>query len=180
MNGREALTFVKKHGVVLMSARGPVPNLAEAIAGEPIRGSWWGHPMSHHIYQVFEAVRDSEQVLVCRLAGGKVTFVHRRLWPALVRLAGRLPKRGLAAIREEHTARGHHRTVVTPFPRWVPKEVLARARRLSVAEAVSAIGVELLFKVSGQKFAQPNHRLQATSGGLGGAGPSRRALARRA
>ena len=143
--------FVRKHGVVLMSARGPVPSLAEAIAGGPIRGSWWGHPMSRHMYQVFEAVRDSKSVLVCRLAGGKVTFVHRRLWPALVRLAGRLPRRGLAAIREEHTARGAHRTVVTPFPRWVPKAVLARARRLSVAGAVSAIGAERLFKVAGVK-----------------------------
>ena len=179
MSGRQALTFVKKHGVVLMSARGPIPSLAEAIAGEPIRGSWWGHPMSHHMYQVFEAVCDSEQVLVCRLAGGKVTFVHRRLWPALVRLAGRLPKRGLAAIREEHTARGHHRTVVTSFPRWVPKEVLARAKRFSVADAVSAIGAELLFKMSGLKFAQPNHRVQATAGGLGGGRLARRAFARR-
>jgi len=124
--------------------------------------------MSHHMYQVFEAVCNSDQVLVCRLAGGKVTFVHRRLWPALVRLAGRLPKRGLAAIREEHTARGHHRTVVTSFPRWVPKEVLGRARRLSVTEAVSEIGVELLFKVSGLKFAQPNNRLNPTVGPVTG------------
>jgi hypothetical protein len=153
LNGREALTFVRKHGVVLMSARGAVPNLAEAIAGEPLRGSWWGHPMSRQMYQVFQSVCDSEQVLVCRLVGGKVTFVHRRLWPALVRLATRLPKRGLAAIREEHTARGHHRNVVTSFPRWVPKEVLDRANRLSADAAVSLIGAELLFNVSGRKLA---------------------------
>lgn len=165
---------------MLMSARGPVPNLAEAIAGEPIRGSWWGHPMSHRMYQVFEAVRGSEQVLVCRLAGGKVTFVHRRLWPALVRLAGRIPKRGLAAIREEHTARGRHRSMVTSFPRWVPKEVLGRARQLSIAEAASAIGIELLLKVSGRRFARPNDRSQARAEGSGGGGPARRSHARRA
>ena len=175
MTGRDALTFVKKHGVVLMSARGAVPSLAEAIAGEPIRGSWWGHPMSRHMYQVFDEVRDSEQVLVCRLAGGKVTFVHRRLWPALVRLAGRLPRGGLAAIREEHTARGHHRTVVTPLPRWVPKDVLARSKRLSVSAAVSKIGAELLFKVSGLKSEPPDDRSRARSGRSGGAGPRRRA-----
>jgi hypothetical protein len=156
VNGREAVSFVKKHGIVLMSARGSIPNLAEAVAGGRIRGSWWGHPMSHQIFRVIEAVRDSEQVLVCRLAGDKVTFVHRRLWPALVRLARQLPKRGLAAIREEHTARGRHRTVVTLFPRWVPKEVLGRAKRLSVESAVLAIGAELLFKLTGQKFAQPH------------------------
>jgi hypothetical protein len=161
VTGREALTFVRKHGVVLMSARGAVPSLAEAIAGGPIRGSWWGHPMSRHMYHVFDAVSDSEQVLVCRLAGGKVTYVHRRLWPALVRLAGRLPRAGLAAIREEHTERGHHRTVVTPFPRWVPKDVLARSKRLSVEAAVTKVGADLLFKVSGRKFARPGDRSRA-------------------
>ncbi|MGD0225399.1 MAG: hypothetical protein ABSF71_23980 [Terriglobia bacterium] len=71
MNEREALAFVKKHGVVLMSARGAVPNLAEALAGEPIRGSWWGHPKSREMYRVFEAVCDSSQVLVCRLVGAR-------------------------------------------------------------------------------------------------------------
>ena len=97
---------------------------------------------------------DSDQVLVCRLVEGKVTFVHRRLWPALVRLAGMLPRRGLAAIREEHTARGKHRVRVTPFPRWVPKPVLDQARRLSQADAVAQWGADLLFKVSGRTHAR--------------------------
>jgi len=144
------MVFVRKHGVVLMAARGPVASLAEAIAGEPIRGSWWGHPKANHMYRVIETVRDSDQVLVCRLVGGKVTLVHRRLWPALVRLGDRLPKRGLAAIREEHTERGSHRTVTVPFPRWAPKQVIARARRLSVEQAVSAIGADLLSQVTGR------------------------------
>jgi hypothetical protein len=39
----DSITFVKLHGIVLESARGPVPNLAEAVAGERIRGGWWGH-----------------------------------------------------------------------------------------------------------------------------------------
>jgi hypothetical protein len=158
MNGREAVAFIEKHGVVLMSARGPVPNLAEALAGEPIRGSLWGHPKSRHMYRAFEVVCDSGQVLVCRQVGGKVTFVHRCLWPALVRLASRLPKRGLAAVREEHTARGSHCTVVTAFPLWVPKQVLMRAQRLSVAEAVAEFGGDLLVRASGLKFAPPDRR----------------------
>ena len=151
MNGRVALAFVKRHGVVLMSARGPVPNLAEAIAGGPIRGSWWAHPEARRIYRVLEEVSGSPQILVCRLVEGKVTFVHRRLWPALVRLAGRIPRRSLAAVRNEHTARGRHRAVVTAFPRWVPKPVLKQATRLSVAEATSRFGADLVVKVSGRK-----------------------------
>jgi hypothetical protein len=52
MTPRQALAFIRKHGVVLESAQGPVPSLAEAIAGEPIRGSWWGHPSSRLIFEV--------------------------------------------------------------------------------------------------------------------------------
>ena len=178
MNGRAALAFVKKHGVVLMSARGPVPNLAEAIVGEPVRGSWWAHSRSREMFQVFEAVSDSKQVLVCRLVGGKVTFVHRRLWPALVRLAGRLPKRGLAAVRNEHTAAGRHRAVVTAFPRWVPKSVLSQARRMTVAQAVSAIGADLVFGVSRRKSARPERRSRPGVGG-GPGKPAGLPLARR-
>ena len=44
MTAAEALAFVKQRGVVLVSAKGPVPSLTEGNAGEPINGSWWGHP----------------------------------------------------------------------------------------------------------------------------------------
>jgi hypothetical protein len=44
---------------------------------------------------------------------------------------------------------------VTAFPRWVPEEVLGRAGRLSVDECVAAFGAELLFKISGVRFAEP-------------------------
>ena len=96
MSPKQGLAFVKRHGVVLQAARGPVPSLAEAIAGGPIRGSWWGHPKGHEIFRVAEAVSASPDVLVCKLVDGKVTYVHRRLWPALVRLAARFQKGQLA------------------------------------------------------------------------------------
>ena len=140
MDARRALDFVKEHGVVLVSAHGPVPCLVEAIAGGPVRGSWWGHPEAHAIYRVLEDVYDSPQVLVCRLVRGKVTLVHRRLWPALVRLSGSLPKSGLAAVREEHTARGSHKTVTTPYPRWVPDDIRRRARSMTREAAESLLG----------------------------------------
>ena len=131
MTSRQALAFIRKQGVVLESARGPAPSLAEAIAGEPIRGSWWSHPKSQEIFAVTRAVRDSEDVLVCRLVKGKVTFVHRRLWPALSRAAGRLPSAHLFQIREVHTSAGRHVTKEIPFPDWVPSSVRAEARSLS-------------------------------------------------
>jgi len=106
MTRRSALSFVKRNGIVLESARGPVPNLAEAVAGGRIRGSWWGHAKGKQIFRLTRAVRDSADVLVCRLVGGKITYVHRRLWPALFRLARSFARRDLAAVREIHTAHG--------------------------------------------------------------------------
>ena len=43
MTTAESLAFVRTHGVVLESASGPVPSLAEAIGRGLIEGSWWGH-----------------------------------------------------------------------------------------------------------------------------------------
>jgi hypothetical protein len=140
VTARDALAFVKREGIVLESARGSVPNLAEAVAGERIHGGWWGHPKGHDIFAATRAVRDSPDVLVCRLLGGKVTLIHRRLWPAVVRLAKKLKKSTLAAIQEEHTASGSHRVVEMPFPKWVSKEVQEAADYLSEEEAVSQIG----------------------------------------
>jgi len=143
MTPRQALAFVRTHGVVLESARGPVPSLAEAIAGEPISGSWWAHPSSHLIFAVTRSVRDSEAVLVCRLVEGKVTFVHRRLWPALVRLAARFPKPWLARITEVHTASGRHVVRSQSFPNWVPPPIRRLASGLSEADARRALGAWL-------------------------------------
>jgi hypothetical protein len=134
-----------------MSARGPVPSLAEAIVGERIRGSWWGHPRSREIFRACTRAADSEEVLVCRLVDGKVTLVHKRLWPALARLAGRLPKKRLAAVREEHTSRGRHRVIQVPFDEWIPDGVLRTAARLSEKEAVSEMGEDLVRHMTGKK-----------------------------
>jgi len=135
MTPRQGLAFVKKHGVVLLAARGAVPSLAQAIAGEAIRGSWWAHPRAHEIFEVGEAVAAHRDVVVCKLLDGKLTYVHRRLWPALVKLASRFRKAQLAKIWNEHTETGAHRARSTPFPSWVPDDVKLEAARLSLAEA---------------------------------------------
>lgn len=143
MTARAALQFVRRHGIVLESARGPAPSFAEAVAGERLRGSWWGHPKSHEIFWLTRAVRDSPDVLVCRLVDAKITYVHRRLWPALVRLALELGRDRLAAIREIHTASGKHVVRVSKFPVWVPPAVARAANSLSAAAARAMLGVDL-------------------------------------
>jgi hypothetical protein len=132
--------FIARHGVVLASAKGPVPSLAEAVAGEPIRGSWWGHKRGSEIFHALEALDDSPDVLCFRLVQKKLTFVHRRLWPALVRLSDELGSDALAAIKQEHTKSGAHRNVVTLYPEWVPPDVEEAARTLSESEARAQLG----------------------------------------
>jgi len=125
------------------SARASVPSLAEVVAGEPLKGSWWAHPKGNDIFLLSRLIRSSPDVLVCRLVDGKITYIHRRLWPALVRLAGRFPKQRLAAVKEAHTPAGKHKLLVTPFPKWVPKEILGAAQKLSEEEAASQLAVLL-------------------------------------
>lgn len=136
----EALAFVYAHGLVLESATGPVPSLAATVAGGPIRGSWWAHARGREIFAVTRAVRDCPDVLVCRLVDEKITYVHRRLWPALVRLSGRLPHARLAQIHEVHTASGKHVVEKIKFPDWVSPEVAAQASALDEESALGQLG----------------------------------------
>lgn len=139
MTPDEARDFVAKEGIVLESARRGPPNLADGIAGEPIRGSWWGHQAGKAIYHAAGAVRDDPDVLVCRLVDQRITYVHRRLWPALVRLADVLGVDRLSEVRSEHGSDGAHRTIETPYPGWVPDDVAAEAEKLEEGSARSAL-----------------------------------------
>jgi hypothetical protein len=151
MTPNQAIAFVKANGVVLESGRGPVPNLAEAIAGAPIRGSWWAHHKANTIFLCSRAIRKSGDVLVCRLVAGKVTYVHRDLWPALVRLAARFGVDRLAMIEEVHTPSGRHKVNVTTFPEWVPQQVAQAAATLTDDEAISLLPVALTTGPRGRK-----------------------------
>ena len=144
LNPAAALAFVARHGVVCEAVRrGAVPSLAAAIAGETLRGNWWSHPRSRDIFAITRAVRDAPEVLVCRLVDGKITFVHERLWPALVRAGDRFAPERLARVREVHGASGQHVLEQTPFPEWVPRAVAAAAKRLSADAAREALAAVL-------------------------------------
>lgn len=140
MTPREAVSFVRKHGVVLEATAGPVPSLAQAIVGAPIHGNWWAHPRSHEIFEITRVVRESPEILVCRLVDGKITYIHRRLWPALTRAAKRFPRKRLAQVHEIHTDSGRHIIREVAFPKWVPRETIVAASRLGEDAAVSELG----------------------------------------
>jgi hypothetical protein len=141
MTPKQALRFVKTNGIILESGRGPVPSLAQTIAGEAIRGSWWAHPKGHVIFLCSRTIRESNDILVCRLVGGKVTYVHRRLWPALARLGKKFDPDRLAAIQETHTATGKHRVDLVAFPEWVPSEVSRAAASLTAKQAAEMLRI---------------------------------------
>lgn len=134
---------MKKHGITVEAARAVVPSLVQFVAGNPLRGSWWAHPKGKEIFQLSRAIRSSPDVLVCRLVDGKITYVHRRMWPALISLAGRFSKPRLAALKEVHTSAGEHKLLATPFPDWVPKEVLRVAQKITEKEAASQLAAIL-------------------------------------
>jgi hypothetical protein len=135
----EPLEWVREQGIVLQAAKGPVPNLVDWVAGEPIRGSWWSHRSAPEIFAVLGELLASQDVVATRLINGNVTLVHRRLWPALVRLADRFEPQRLAAVDDVHTATGAHRRVETPFPDWVPPAEAACGAELTVDEALEEL-----------------------------------------
>jgi len=134
----EAFSFVETNGIVLESAHGRVPTFADFVAGQRVT-RWWSHPKGRLIFVLTRAMRDSPEVLTCRFIDNKITYIHRRLWPALVKLSGELDTSNLGAIREEHLPGGKHELRVTEFPQWVPAEVLAESKRLTRSEARSML-----------------------------------------
>jgi hypothetical protein len=86
-------------------------------------------------------------VLICRLVGGKTTYVHRRLWPGLVRLAQEIGPSRLDAIREEHTKSGAHKLVTVVFPQWVPAAVAKKAQKMSERQARESLGEWLTLEI---------------------------------
>ena len=77
---------LQKHRLLLQQDKA-LPSVAGLIAGEPIRGSWWSHPKGQTIFARIRQLEDDEDVLVTRLVSGKVTYLHKSLWPAFLGVA---------------------------------------------------------------------------------------------
>jgi len=80
---QDILELLERYGFLLLSDL-LLPSVAGLVAGEPVRGSWWGHPRGKEIYAVASQLGISPNVLVVKLVSGKETFVHQRLWSALL------------------------------------------------------------------------------------------------
>ena len=136
----QALKFIRKHGVVMERARGPVPSLAEEIAGGRIAGSWWAHEKAQEIFSILQAVQSSNEVMACRLIQGKIALVHRTRRASIVRLASKLPAHKTAIIVQRHLASGHHEVEEIPLRRWRTDEDRRRARGMTIQQAEESLG----------------------------------------
>jgi hypothetical protein len=116
-------------------------NAIQILTGEFPRGSWWSHPRAHEIYDVLQIVERHPDVLFAKLLAGKVTLIHRALWPALLavvtarepwQLEGLSPgaTQALASLDEAEASAGAPPTI----SRTVTKEL--EARLLAQAESV--------------------------------------------
>src|SRR5437868_10593531 len=83
MEDSAVIAAVGERGLLLLSD----PKRANAIqilTGELPRGSWWSHPAAHQIYDILKRVERHRDLVSAKLLSGKVTFIHRRLWPPLL------------------------------------------------------------------------------------------------
>src|SRR5258708_34654924 len=72
---------------LLLDADPKFPSVTGFVAGDNVRGSWWNHPQSHEMFSLACQLHDHADVLLVKLISGKVTLVHRPLWPAVFTIA---------------------------------------------------------------------------------------------
>ena len=83
---RRARSALKRYGLLLQSDP-KLPNVASIVAGEAIRGSWWTHSRCREIHAVISRIAIDPDIVITKLISGKITYVQRELWPALVAVA---------------------------------------------------------------------------------------------
>jgi hypothetical protein len=87
LRGADAVLRAISEGGLLLLSDPKRTNAVEVLTGQYPRGSWWKHPQANRIYALLEEVGEHPDVLLAKLVSGKVTYVHRALWPALLAVA---------------------------------------------------------------------------------------------
>lgn len=71
---------------LLLQHDAQLPSVTAIVAGEPIRGSWWGHPRGHEIFELLHEFSERSGGLAAKIVNAKITYVHPRLWPAFLKV----------------------------------------------------------------------------------------------
>ncbi|MFL6246070.1 MAG: hypothetical protein ACJ74H_08605 [Thermoanaerobaculia bacterium] len=77
---------VEEHGLLLLQDKSAL-DIVGMLAGEKLSTSWWGHAAGQTIFACLDRLDDDPDVIATRLVGRKITYVHRRLWPAFLAMA---------------------------------------------------------------------------------------------
>jgi hypothetical protein len=137
----EARALLKHDGLLLFSDTA-LPSLVGIVVGEPLHRSWLGHPRGHIIYAAMNVLDDDPEILSIKLLSGKVTYVHRTLWPAVyvlgrAREAWQLERLSAAArwLLQEVDAEGDVQTDSV----FIPAEVTPRKRVADAARELERL-----------------------------------------
>ena len=76
---------------------------------------------------------------MCRFIKGKITFIHKNLCSALVKLAPKFDSGLLDKVVEIHTTSGKHKVEIVPFPQWVPAEIKFQSEKISEEDAMKVL-----------------------------------------
>jgi hypothetical protein len=128
------------HQVVAEAAKGlPIPSVVRHIVGAEFSGGWWSLQNSSTIFNALQRLRDREDILVCKLAKGKVTLVHQNSFLPLVSLASKFPSRALDKVEERHLDDGQHALTSVPVEIWWAASHPAQSTLLSEATALERL-----------------------------------------
>jgi hypothetical protein len=85
-SARTVVVKVRALGLLLLQDA-KLPSALTVVRGVSEGGSWWSLPEANAIYAALERATDDKDVLVAKLVAGKVTLIHRALWPAVLAVA---------------------------------------------------------------------------------------------
>jgi hypothetical protein len=82
----DILVALSKAGLLLNQDK-RLSNVVTLLTGEAVGASWWSHPKGRLIFAVLSDLSEHPDVLFTKLLNGKVTLIHRKLWPAFLSIA---------------------------------------------------------------------------------------------
>lgn len=142
---KTALQTLKRLGL-LLETDARLPSVASLIAGEPVSGSWWSHGSAQKIFVTLGQFEDHRDVMFTKLISGKVTLVHRKLWPEILAIGtARAPwqMKGLSKsarnLLEMIDEQGSLRTDQLAWPKSATAKPGAAARKLEKKLLIHAV-----------------------------------------
>ena len=130
---------------LLLESDATLPSVAGLIAKEPIKGSWWTHARSHDIFKVLGEFADHSDVIFTKLISGKVTLVHRKLWPEIFAIGEarevwqmKTLSRSARSLLDMVDQHGSIRTDALDWPKNAPAKLGDAARELEKKLLVSS------------------------------------------